>query len=143
MNPAMLLLHKSQVDYLVSDCTVRQALEKFKAHGFTAVPLISKDGAYLGTIRDKDFLTYILNCGTSDLKLMEDVSVCEILPKGFNPPVQIDTDMDTVFRQVMDQNFVPVVDSRGLFVGIITRKAMLSKIYNAHKKAQKNDTQIA
>ncbi len=143
MNPAMLLLHKSQVDYLVSDCTLRQALEKFKAHGFTAVPLISREGEYLGTIRDKDFLTYILTCGTSDLKLMEDVPVLKILPQGFNPPVQIDTDMETVFKRVMEQNFVPVVDSRGLFVGIITRKAMLSKIYNIHKKSTENSTKLA
>lgn len=134
MNPAMLLLHKSQVDYLVSDCTLRQAIEKFKAHGFTAVPLISKDGAYLGTIRDKDFLMYILGANTADLRTMEDVSILEILSPDFNPPVQIDTDMETVFKRVMDQNFVPVVDSRGLFVGIITRKAMLSKIYKVHKK---------
>lgn len=135
MNPAMLLLHKSQVDYLVADCTLRQALEKFKAHGFTAVPLISKDGAYLGTIRDKDFLMYILGANTADLRTMEDVAITDILSPDFNPPVQIDTDMETVFKRVMEQNFVPVVDSRGLFVGIITRKAMLSKIYNLHKKS--------
>lgn len=134
LNPAMLLIHKSEVNYLVSDCTVRQALEKFKAHSFTAVPLLNRDGVYLGTIRDKDFLFYILNCGNSDLRLMEDVPITDILTPDFNPPVQIDTDMETVFKQVMEQNFVPVVDSRGHFVGIITRKAMLSKIYNHHRK---------
>lgn len=133
MNPAMLLLPKSEVDYLVSDCSVRQGLEKFKRHGFTAVPLISREGIYLGTIRDKDFLFYILDCESADLKEMEDVPICEILTPEFNPPVQIDTDMEQVFIQVMEQNFVPVVDSRGLFVGIITRKAMLEKIYRVNK----------
>lgn len=133
MNPAMLLIHKSQVDYLVSDCTVRQGLEKFRHHGFTAVPLLSKEGTYLGTIRDKDFLMYILDKESSDLKPMEDVLIAEILIPDFNPAVQIDTDMEQVFKQVMEQNFVPVVDSRGLFVGIITRKTLLTKIYNKHK----------
>lgn len=129
----MLLLPKSQVDFLTSDCTVRQGLEKFRHHGYTAVPLISRDGSYMGTISDKDFLLYILNSGSSDMKSMEDVAITKILRPDFNPPVEIDTDMEQVFRQVMEQNFVPVVDSRGLFVGIITRKAMLSKIYKKYK----------
>lgn len=129
----MLLIHKSEVNYLVSDLTVRQALEKFRHHGFSAVPLLSKEGKYLGTIRDKDFLMYILNKETADLHRMEDVPVTEILTPDFNPAVQIDTDMEQVFKQVMEQNFVPVVDSRGLFVGIITRKVMLTKIYRKFK----------
>lgn len=130
----MLLIHKSEVDYLVSDLTVRQGLEKFRHHGFTAVPLLSREGTYLGTIRDKDFLMYILEKGNGDLKDMEDAPIFDILIPDFNPAVQIDTDMEQVFLQVMEQNFVPVVDSRGLFVGIITRKAMLSKIYSKYKQ---------
>lgn len=133
MNPAMLLIHKSQVDYLVSDCTVRQGLEKFRHHGYTAVPLLSREGTYLGTIRDKDFLMYILDMESSDLKPMEDIPITEILTADFNPAIQIDTDIEHVFKQVMEQNFVPVVDSRGLFVGIITRKTLLTRIYKKHK----------
>ena len=133
MNPAMLLIPKSEVNYLTDDNTVRQGMEKFRKHSFTAVPLISREGEYLGTISDKDFLLYILNSGNADLKGMEDVPIKEILRPSFNPPVFIDTDMSQLFRQVMDQNFVPVVDSRGLFVGIITRKAVLGYIYKKFK----------
>ena len=133
MNPAMLLIHKSEVDYLGSDLTVRQGLEKFRHHGFAAVPLLSREGTYLGTIRDKDFLMYILEKGNGDLRDMEDAPITDILIPDFNPAVQIDTEMEQVFLQVMEQNFVPVVDSRGLFVGIITRKALLSKIYKDYK----------
>lgn len=128
MNPAMLLIPKSQVDYLTDDNTVRQGLEKFKSHGFTAVPLISRSGKYLGTIRDKDFLVYILEKQSADLRELEEVPITKLLRAGFNPPVNIDTGMEQLFAQVKDQNFVPVVDSRGLFVGIITRKAFLSYI---------------
>lgn len=133
MNPAMLLIHKSQVDYLTDDLTVRQGLEKFRHHGFTAVPLLSREGLYLGTVRDKDFLMHILDCGSADLKYMEDEPITDILIENFNPAVQIDANMEDVFKQIMEQNFVPVVDSRGLFVGIITRKVFLTRIYNKHK----------
>ena len=40
----------------------------------------------------------------------------------WNPSVKIDITMDELFKRIMNQNFVPVVDDRNLFVGIITRK---------------------
>lgn len=134
MNPAMLLIPKSQVDFIQDDDTVRQGLEKFRHHGYTAVPLINKRGKYLGTISDKDFLRYIIDNKTVDLRAMEDVPIKSILRPTFNPPVSIDADMLSLFEQVMDQNFVPVVDSRGLFVGIITRRSVLSYVYENFKE---------
>ncbi|NLZ46059.1 MAG: CBS domain-containing protein [Clostridiales bacterium] len=130
----MLLIPKSQVDFIQDDDTVRQGLEKFRHHGYTAVPLINKRGKYLGTISDKDFLRYIIDNKTVDLRAMEDVPIKSILRPTFNPPVSIDADMLSLFEQVMDQNFVPVVDSRGLFVGIITRRSVLSYVYENFKE---------
>ena len=129
----MLLIPKSQVDYIEDDDTVRQGIEKFRHHGYTAVPLVNKRGKYLGTISDKDFLTYVIDHNNANLKAMEEVSIKEILRPTFNPPVSIDADMLSLFEHVMDQNFVPVVDCRGLFVGIITRRAVLNYIYNNFK----------
>ena len=93
------------------------------------MPLISKEGKYIGTISDKDFLSYILKSGKLDLKEMEDISIVELVRRGFNPAVSIDADMNILFHEVMDRNFIPVVDSRGHFVGIITRRAVLSYVY--------------
>ena len=134
MNPAMLLTPKSEVSYLVEDCSVRQGIEKFKAHGFSAVPLVSRDGVYLGTIRDKDFLSYILKTGELDLKQMEDIPITELVFEGFNPAVSIDAEMELLFHEVTERNFIPVVDSRQRFVGIITRKAVLNYAFKQLKK---------
>ena len=45
---------------------------------------------------------------------------------GFNPAVTIDTTMDDLLVRVMDSNFVPVVDDRNVFMGIITRKEIIT-----------------
>lgn len=131
MNPAMLLLPKSQVNFLTEDNSVRQGLEKFKVHGFTAVPLLSRSGEYIGTVSDKDFLLCVLEHLDGGMKSLEDMPITDMIRPDFNPPVSIDADMDQLFSRVMDQNFVPVVDSRGLFVGIITRKAVLGYIHRS------------
>ncbi len=56
MRVAFFLLPKSETVYLVENQTVRQGLEKLRHHGYTAVPLLDKDGRYVGTLTTADFL---------------------------------------------------------------------------------------
>jgi len=43
----------------------------------------------------------------------------------WNKPIHIYAKLEEVLTQVMDQNFVPVIDDRGMFMGIITRKSVM------------------
>ena len=45
-------------------------------------------------------------------------------------PVKIDETMDELLLRVMDQNFVPVVEDRTRFMGIITRKDVIKYYYD-------------
>ena len=56
MNIAMFLKPKVEVEYLYDDFTVRQALEKMCRHGYTAIPVITRDGKYYSTIKEGDLL---------------------------------------------------------------------------------------
>ena len=40
-------------------------------------------------------------------------------------PVNINCDIEDLMQVAMRQNFVPVVDDNGVFIGIITRKAII------------------
>ena len=44
---------------------------------------------------------------------------------GWNPPAKASETIEEVFDKLKDQNFVPVVDDRNVFVGIVTRRAIL------------------
>ena len=59
MNVLMLLKPKETVQYIYDDNTLRQGLEKMRAHSYTAIPVISRDGRYSGTVSEGDFLYYI------------------------------------------------------------------------------------
>ena len=61
MNVLMLLKPKSEVEYLIDTYTLRQGLEKMRAHGYTAIPVISKDGEYMGCVSEGDFLWHIID----------------------------------------------------------------------------------
>lgn len=55
MNILFFLTPKSEVAYIYEDYTIRQALEKMEYHKYSAIPIISKDGKYVGTITEGDF----------------------------------------------------------------------------------------
>ena len=42
-----------------------------------------------------------------------------------NLPVSVSTDMQDLLVKATDQNFVPVVDDKGDFIGIVTRRAIM------------------
>lgn len=128
-----LLTVKAYVSYLDEHCTLRQGLEKMRYHGYSAMPVISEDGTYAGTVSEGDFLWHMIDSGMYAMKSQEEYSIRDILRKGWNPAVKIDATMDELLLRVMEQNFVPVVDDRGKFMGIITRKDIIKYYYDLIK----------
>ncbi|MDY6315508.1 MAG: CBS domain-containing protein, partial [Clostridia bacterium] len=60
-NIAYFLIPKNEVAYLYNDCTVRQGIEKMRFHGYSAIPVIDKDGKYVRTVSEGDFLGYVIS----------------------------------------------------------------------------------
>lgn len=127
MNIAFLLTPKSQVAYIYEDSTFRQALEKLRHHGYSAVPVLTRDGKYAGTLSEGDFLWSMLEIGGASLSECEGLRVADIIKKtDRNPAVHITSDTDELMSRALGQNFIPVVDDRGCFMGIVTRRAIIN-----------------
>lgn len=88
----------------------------------------SKDGTYVGSVSEGDFLWHILEYRNNDLRVQENYQVSDILRKDFNPAVKIDVSMDELLERSMNQNFIPVVDDRNFFIGIVTRQDIIRSI---------------
>lgn len=129
MNIASFLQPKAEVTYLRDHMTIRQGLEKLKRSGYTAVPVIDVEDRYVGVISEGDFLWHILSRNDSleeiTMKRLERGGIRNILQSGKVKAVCIDTDMEELLEQVKNQNFVPVVDDRNVFIGIITRRDII------------------
>ena len=138
LNIVFLLKQKSQVAYVYEDSTLRQALEKLRTHGYTAIPVISRSGEYVGTISDGDCLWFLVDNNVGDLKTAENYPVKKLLVKERHHPVNIASTMEDLLVGVMDKNFVPVVDGRNAFMGIITRKDVLKYFTEAETRRREN-----
>ncbi len=53
------------------------------------------------------------------------VYICEMMRENWNQAVHISATMEELLELVLNQNFVPVVDDRNYFVGIITRQSVI------------------
>jgi CBS domain-containing protein len=139
MNIAYFLKTKDEVAYLFEDYTLRQGLEKMRYHGYTAIPVLSADNKYIGTISEGDFLWYLIDdrmdqLHKTSMKSIEDIKIKDIFKKGKNPSVRITASMDEMLVRAMDQNFIPVVDDRNYFIGIVTRRDIIRYINSKQKK---------
>ncbi len=118
MNISFFLKPKIEVSYLYEDCPARQALSDMMKSGFTAIPVIDHKGIYLGTINEGDFLRMLLMKKPEEVKSM---TVGQVPRRVRHRTVSIDARMEDLVDLVTEQNFVPVADGRGVFIGIITR----------------------
>ena len=125
MNILFFLTPKSDVAYIYADDTIRQALEKMEHHRYAAVPVLDHSGKYVGTITEGDLLWGIKNQYNLNLKAAEDVPVSVIRRRADYQPVSGKSRMEDLIDRALNQNFVPAVDDRGLFIGIITRKDII------------------
>ena len=129
MNIASFILPKAEVTYLRDSMTLRQGLEKLWRSGFTAIPVIDVEDRFVGVISEGDFLWNILyyNQKPEDVsaKHLEATTVRSIIRSGKINPVRIDTAMETLLEQATSQNFVPVIDDRSVFIGIIRRSEII------------------
>lgn len=128
MNVLSLLMPKTQVAYLHENDSLRQGMEKMRAHRYTAIPVLTADEKYRGTVSEGDFLWHILDRKSNSLKEQETMAVTEVVRAQFNPAVRIDVTMEELLERAMRQNFVPVVDDRGFFIGIVTRQSIIKNL---------------
>ena len=112
MNVISLLTPKAQVAYLYDDYTVRQGMEKFRISGYTALPVLSRDGMYLGTVTEGDFLWHMVDEQNNSLREHEKHPLKAVMRSEFNPPVSVRVTMDDLLDHAMRQSFIPVVDDR-------------------------------
>ena len=126
MNILFFLKPKSETEYIYTDDSLRQVLEKMEYHRFSAVPMIDREtGEYVGTITEGDLLIEIKNRFDLSLKDAEDIKITDIPRRRDNKPVDADANMEDLFQTVMNQNFVPVIDDKRHYIGIITRKDVI------------------
>ena len=122
MNISFFLKPKVEVSYLTESCPVQKAIDDMLRSGFAAIPVVDAKGKYAGTISG-DFTATGFRCQKETL---EQLTVGQVELRIHHRSVSIDARMEDMVDLVTAQNFVPVVDGRGIFCGIVTRRDVIT-----------------
>lgn len=68
-----------------------------------------------------------------DLRAIEDIPITDVKRRKDNRPVSIDANIEDLISKSMNQNFVPVVDDKDTFIGIIKRRDIIEYCYDKIK----------
>lgn len=134
------LTPKQDVIFLPYRSTMRQALEKMEYHRYTAVPLVDEEGKYVGTLTEGDLLWKIKNTPGLSFENTHKIMLCDVPRYTQNKEVNIEARMEDLITLATTQNFVPVVDDEGTFIGIVRRRDIID--YCAKPFLEKDNRKI-
>ena len=124
-NILFFLTPKALCAFLYDDYTIRQGLEKMEASYYAALPILNRQGEYKGTLTEGDVLWAMKNMCNMDLRQAEAHRITEISRRKEYIPVRVTASMHDLVDRAANQNFVPVVDDKDAFIGLITRKSII------------------
>lgn len=124
-NILFFLTPKAMCAFVYDDFTVRQAIEKMESSGYASLPILNKKGEYRGSLTEGDLLWAMKNLCYMDMRQAEARKIMEIDRRRDNKPVKVTANMYDLVSRASTQNFVPVVDDKDAFIGIITRGAII------------------
>lgn len=125
MNIAKIMIPKVSTVFLHENNTIRQGLEQFMHYGYTAIPVLNEKEQYVGSVTEGDFLRHILALQSTSMKDQERYKIRDIVRRDFCPALPIDATHQEVVSAALNQNFVPIVDGRGVLCGILTRRIVI------------------
>jgi len=119
------LTPKSEVVWVSSTGTVEQALERMKPNGFSAVPILDDDGRYVGTLSTSDLMWFLLDAAQPWQEYASAAPLLRVPRRLHGLAVQVDAEVRNLVAHAMNQPFVPVVDDRGRFIGLVRRRPLI------------------
>lgn len=134
MNILFFLIPKSDVTYIYDDASIQDALDLIEQHSYSAIPVVGKNGKYIGTLTEGDLLFGLRHEFSEQLHELDKISVKRLARRKDNYPVSIEADIENLISMATSQNFIPVLDDDGNFIGIITRKDIIQYCYGKISK---------
>ena len=115
------LIPSDQLAIFIDSHKANHVVLLLTSNGYSRVPVLTKDKHYLGTI------------SLTDIKRYQEE--WEMVNRDIRPmtsdvmeTVEDNASLNEVMHKLVNNPFLPVVDSQGIFKGIITRKSILKAV---------------
>ena len=134
MNILFFLTPKSEVDFIEDDASLLKCLQKMQERNYSEIPIVSRSGKYVGTIKAGDILGCIKENFNLSLASAADFPLKSVRRIRDNKAVNINCQIEDMVEKILSQNFVPVVDDEENFIGIVTRGEVVKFMHDFYVK---------
>ncbi len=121
-------IQKHKVTYAYDDLSVKEVYDLLEDNHYTAIPILNREGLYVGTITEGDILRFIMDKDLSKHRA-EKALIAEVDRLRDLEAINTDAKIQDLILKATNQNFVPVVDDEGMFIGIVTRKEIINYFF--------------
>lgn len=140
MNILFFLIPKQETAFVFNDFTIREAIDEMENYRYTAVPMLDRDGKYVGTLTEGDLLRKLREDIHENVSAIGKERITKVKRRWQYQPVRADADIEDLIMRSMNQNFVPVVDDNDVFIGIVPRKAIIEYCYKHSTLGEQHET---
>lgn len=107
MNLLFFLTPKQDVLFIYEDFTLRQTLEKWSNQRFATIPVLKRNGEYLGTMTEGDILWGIKSIHGLDIDASEDIPIASFPRRRDYKAVPVTTGMHALLNAAVDRILFP------------------------------------
>lgn len=129
MNIKELMIPSERVAHVQVKNSLEHALLVLTRSGYTAIPVLDPTYKLQGLISTPLIMDAILGIERIEFEKLEEQPVEQVMNQEI-PRIQIDANLKTCLELLIDQPFLCVENSEGLFEGILTRRSVLVKVNN-------------
>ncbi|MFD2387369.1 cyclic-di-AMP-binding protein CbpB [Enterococcus rivorum] len=100
---------------------------------YSRIPVLDKGDRFVGLISLSDVVDKMFDLTKVDLEKLNEFTVADVMEVNV-PVIREDWELENVLHLLVNASFVPVVDEKQRFKGIITRKELLKAVnHMAHE----------
>ncbi|MBP2099171.1 cyclic-di-AMP-binding protein CbpB [Enterococcus rivorum] len=105
---------------------------------YSRIPVLDKGDRFVGLISLSDVVDKMFDLTKVDLEKLNEFTVADVMEVNV-PVIREDWELENVLHLLVNASFVPVVDEKQRFKGIITRKELLKAVnHMAHELEKRN-----
>lgn len=132
-NESDFLIVADNVATLSEDNTLEHALLVLTNIGYSRIPVLNKQGQLMGQISLDQVVSQMFDIESLNPEKLDSMTVGEVMDRQACS-IQMPFNIEKILNQLVDFNFIPVVDKQDVFLGIVTRKEILKSVnYLAHE----------
>ena len=136
MNALFLLTSKSDVAYLYDHNDIRQGLARMRIHQYTAIPVITAAGDYVGCISEGDFLWALIDRKDE----LPDLTIRDLIRPDLNRAALLTSLWKLYLKESRSKTLFPSQMIAINSSGIITRKDVICYFQQRYEKEAIEDT---